>query len=37
MRPDQFVILNAFNEKVTTNSINELEFHCNILDAMDLD
>ena len=37
MHPDQFVILNAFNEKVTTSSINELEYHCNILDAMDLD
>jgi UV DNA damage endonuclease len=37
MHPDQFVVLNAFNEKVITSSINELEYHCNILDAMDLD
>jgi UV DNA damage endonuclease len=37
MHPDQFVILNSSNEKVTNNSINELKYHCNILDAMDLD
>jgi UV DNA damage endonuclease len=37
MHPDQFVILNSFNEKVIDNSINELKYHCNILDAMDLD
>jgi UV DNA damage endonuclease len=37
MHPDQFVILNSSNEKVTHNSINELKYHCNILDAMDLD
>jgi UV DNA damage endonuclease len=37
MHPDQFVILNSSNEKVTDNSINELKYHCNILDAMDLD
>ena len=37
MHPDQFVILNSSNEKVTENSINELKYHCNILDAMDLD
>jgi UV DNA damage endonuclease len=37
MHPDQFVILNSSNEKVTHNSINELKYHCDILDAMDLD
>ena len=37
MHPDQFVILNSSNEKVTENSINELKYHCNILDAMELD
>lgn len=37
MHPDQFVILNSSNEKVTENSINELKYHCSILDAMDLD
>lgn len=37
MHPDQFVILNSSNDRVTDNSINELKYHCNILDAMDLD
>jgi UV DNA damage endonuclease len=37
MHPNQFVVLNSFNEKVTTSRINELEYHCNILDAMDFD
>ncbi|MDQ4022451.1 MAG: UV DNA damage repair endonuclease UvsE [Thermoproteota archaeon] len=37
MHPDQFVILNSSNDRVTENSINELKYHCNILDAMDLD
>ena len=37
MHPDQFVILNSSNDKVTDNSINELKYHCNIIDAMDLD
>ena len=37
MHPDQFVILNSSNEKVIDNSISELQYHCDILDAMDLD
>ena len=34
MHPDQFVILNSPNNEVLTNSINELRYHCKILDAM---
>ena len=37
MHPDQFVILNSPNTKTVENSINELKYHCNILDAMCLD
>jgi UV DNA damage endonuclease len=37
MHPDQFVILNSPNTKTVENSINELKYHCSILDAMCLD
>jgi UV DNA damage endonuclease len=37
MHPDQFVILNSPNTKIVENSINELKYHCSILDAMCLD
>jgi UV DNA damage endonuclease len=37
MHPDQFVILNSPNIKTVENSINELQYHCNVLDAMCLD
>jgi UV DNA damage endonuclease len=37
MHPDQFVILNSPNTKTVENSINELKYHCSILDAMRLD
>ena len=37
MHPDQFVILNSPNTKTVKNSINELKYHCSILDAMYLD
>jgi len=37
MHPDQFVILNSYNEKIVQNSFNELKYHCTLLDAMRLD
>ncbi len=37
MHPDQFVLINSTNEKVTQSSIRELQYHCDILDAMCLD
>jgi UV DNA damage endonuclease len=37
MHPDQFVILNSPNSAILKNSINELRYHCKILDAMRLD
>jgi UV DNA damage endonuclease len=37
MHPDQFVVLNSSNEKIVQNSINELKYHCNLLDTMHLD
>jgi UV DNA damage endonuclease len=37
MHPDQFVILNSPSSKIVENSINELKYHCRVLDEMDLD
>jgi len=37
MHPDQFVLINALKEDVVERSIRELEYHCTMLDAMDLD
>jgi UV DNA damage endonuclease len=37
MHPDQFVILNSYSEKIVQNSINELRYHCTLLDLMHLD
>lgn len=37
MHPDQFVVLNSPNERIVKSSINELKYHCEVLDAMGLD
>jgi UV DNA damage endonuclease len=37
MHPDQFIVLNSPNEKIVQNSINELIYHCKVLDIMRLD
>ena len=37
MHPDQFVILNTDNKKIIKNSIRELIYHCELLDALNLD
>ena len=37
MHPDQFVILNTPNSVILKNSINELRYHCKVLDAMRLE
>ena len=37
MHPDQFVVLNSPDNKIVENSINELKYHCKVLDTMCLD
>jgi len=37
MHPDQFVLLNALDDGIVRRSISELEYHCDVLDAMGLD
>jgi len=37
MHPDQFVLINALKDDVVERSIRELEYHCTILNEMDLD
>jgi UV DNA damage endonuclease len=36
MHPDQFVILNAVDEKIVQNSIRELQYHSLVLETMNL-
>jgi len=37
MHPDQFVLLNALEPKIVSNSIAELSYHCQALDLLGLD
>lgn len=37
MHPDQFVVINSPNPEVVANSISELEYHVQFLDALNLD
>jgi len=37
MHPDQFVLLNALDQKIVKNSIAELEYHGEVLDLLGLD
>lgn len=37
MHPDQFVLINAKNQDIIANSVKELEYHTELLDAMGLD
>ena len=36
MHPDQFVLLNALDERIVRNSVLELEYHARVLDLMGL-
>jgi len=37
MHPNQFVLINALDEKILERSIAEIEYHCDVLDLMGLD
>lgn len=37
MHPDQFILINAVDQKIIDRSIAELQYHCDVLDAMGLD
>lgn len=37
MHPDQFILINALDENILARSIAELDYHCNLLDIMELD
>lgn len=36
MHPDQYVVLNSPHAKIIENGIKELQYHCNILNSLDL-
>ncbi|HOW36747.1 MAG TPA: UV DNA damage repair endonuclease UvsE [Candidatus Pacearchaeota archaeon] len=37
MHPDQFVLINSPNKEIVKRSIDELNYHCEVLEAMHLD
>jgi UV DNA damage endonuclease len=37
MHPDQFIVLNSPNQEIVERSVEELEYHCKGLDALQLD
>jgi UV DNA damage endonuclease len=37
MHPDQFCLINAKDENIIKRSIAELDYHCQLLDEMQLD